>query len=72
LIAAPESKYVGKNLKEVRLPRGAIVGAIAKPNGEVIVPRGEATIEAGDRVIFFALENTVPFLESAFLHEPKR
>jgi trk system potassium uptake protein len=72
LIAAPGSKYVGKNLKEVRLPRGAIVGAIAKPNGEVMVPRGEATIEAGDRVIFFALENTVPFLESAFLHEPKR
>jgi trk system potassium uptake protein TrkA len=72
LIAAPGSKYVGKNLKEVRLPRGAIVGAIAKPNGEVMVPRGEATIEAGDRVIFFALENTVPLLESAFLHEPKR
>jgi Trk K+ transport system NAD-binding subunit len=36
------------------------------------VPRGEATIEAGDRVIFFALENTIPFLESAFLYEPQR
>jgi trk system potassium uptake protein TrkA len=72
LIAAPGSKYVGKNLEEVRLPRGAIVGAIARPNGEVIVPRGQATIQAGDRVIFFALENTVPLLESAFLLEPKR
>jgi trk system potassium uptake protein TrkA len=72
LIAAAGSKYVGKNLKEVRFPRGAIVGAIARPNGEVIVPRGQVTIEAGDRVIFFTLENTVPLLESAFLHEPKK
>lgn len=72
LIAAAGSKYVGKNLKEVRFPRGAIVGAIARPNGEVIVPRGQVTIQAGDRVIFFALENTVPLLESAFLHEPKK
>ena len=72
LIAAAGSKYVGKNLKEVRFPRGAIVGAIARPNGEVIVPRGQVTIQAGDRVIFFTLENTVPLLESAFLHEPKK
>jgi len=38
----------------------------------VIVPRGEATIQAGDRVIFFTLESVVPELESAFLAEPKR
>jgi trk system potassium uptake protein TrkA len=72
LIAAAGSKYVGKKLREVRLPRGAIVGAIARPNGEVIVPRGEASIQAGDRVIFFTLEGTLPQLESAFLVEPQR
>ncbi len=72
LIAAPGSKYVGKNLKEVHFPRGAIVGAIARPNGEVIVPRGQVSIQAGDRVIFFALESNVPLLESAFLLESKR
>jgi trk system potassium uptake protein TrkA len=72
LIAAAGSKYVGKKLREVRFPRGAIVGAIARPNGEVIVPRGEASIQAGDRVIFFTLEGTLPQLESAFLVEPQR
>lgn len=72
LIAAEGSKYVGRSLREVRLPRGAIVGAIARPNGEVVVPRGEATIQAGDRVIFCTLENTVPLLESAFLAEARR
>ena len=72
LIAAEGSKYVGRSLREIRFPRGAIVGAIARPNGEVVVPRGEATIQAGDRVIFFTLESTVPLLESAFLAEARR
>lgn len=72
LIAQPGSRYVGKKLKEIRFPRGAIVGAIARPDGEVIIPRGEASIQPGDRVIFFTLERTVRELESAFLLEPHR
>jgi len=72
LIASPDSRYVGKKLRDVPLPREAIVGAIVRPRGEVIVPRGETTIEAGDRVIFFTLERIVPKLESAFLAEGQR
>ena len=72
LIASEGSRYVGKRLRDIALPRGAIVGAIARTNGEVIVPRGDATIEPGDRVIFFALESVVPELESAFLDNKKR
>jgi len=72
LIAAPGSKYIGKRLKELRFPRGAIVGAVARSNGEVLVPRGEATIQEGDRVLIFSLESTVPLLESAFLRESRR
>ena len=40
-----------------------------RPDGEVIVPRGDVEIQPGDRVIFFALESVVPELESAFLVE---
>jgi trk system potassium uptake protein TrkA len=72
LIAAAGSKYVGKKLRELRFPRGAIVGAIARPTGEVIVPRGDKTIEPNDRVIFFTLESIVPQLESAFLTETQK
>ncbi len=72
LIAAEGSKYVGPKLCDLRFPREAIVGAIARPDGEVIVPRGNASIRAGDRVIFFTLESVVPKLESAFLVEPKK
>jgi trk system potassium uptake protein TrkA len=67
LIAAEGSKYVGKHLREIRFPGGAIVGALVRPSGEVRVPRGDVRIEAGDRVIFFTLERNVRELESAFL-----
>jgi trk system potassium uptake protein TrkA len=67
LMAVPGSRYVGQRLRDVRLPRESIVGAIVRPGGEVIVPRGDAMVQVGDRVIFFALSKVVPRLESAFL-----
>lgn len=72
MVASSDSRYVGKKLMDVKLPRGAIVGAVARANGEVIIPRGQSSIEAGDRAIFFALESVVPELESAFLAEKVR
>lgn len=69
LLAAEDSRYVGKRLMDLKFPDDCIVGAIAKPSGEVLVPRGAATIEAGDRVIFFALESAVPKLEQAFFKD---
>jgi len=71
-IQAPAtSPYIGRPLRDIRLPRDAIVAAIARMNGEVIVPRGDDTIEAGDRVVFVALEHCVSELETAFLAKPR-
>ena len=67
MVATVDSPYVGKKLSDVHLPEGAIIGAIARPSGEITVPRGEAVIHAGDRVIFFCLETVVQELESAFI-----
>jgi trk system potassium uptake protein TrkA len=72
ILAEEGSRYVGKRLRDMKFPRGAIVGAIAKPDGTVIIPRGDKTIEAGDRVIFFTLESVVPELESAFITAKRR
>lgn len=69
LVATENSKYVGRPLKDVRFPRGSIVGAIVRPDGETLVPRGNVEIQPGDRVLFFCLESVVPELESAFLVE---
>jgi trk system potassium uptake protein TrkA len=67
LIADASSAYVGRALRDLDFPRGAIVGAIVRPYGEVIIPRGNAVIAAGDRVVFFAAEDCVAELESGFL-----
>ena len=67
LIASPRSRVIGKKLKDLRLPRDCIIGAISRPSGEVIVPRGEDAIQAGDRGLFFALEGVVGALEKALL-----
>lgn len=72
LLATPGSKFVGKKLRDVHLPRGVIVGAIVRPSGEVIVPRGDGVIQEKDRVIFFCLEQLVPQLESAFFAGTRR
>lgn len=67
LIASPDSKFVGKYLMDLKLPRECIIGAISRPNGDLIVPRGKDMIQPGDRLIVFALERTVAKLESVFL-----
>ena len=67
LIVPASSRYVGQALRDLEFPRGAIVGAIVRPYGEVIIPRGNARIAQGDRVVFFAAENCVSQLESGFL-----
>ena len=72
LIAAKGSKIIDKKLRDIPLPRGAIVGAISRPNGDVCVPRGNVAVHEGDRVIFFTLASAVPELESAFLPHPQR
>ncbi len=72
LVAPEGSQYVNRPLREIGFPRGVIVGAIARPDGEVRVPRGDAIIQPGDRVIFFALERCVAELEAGFLVKSRR
>lgn len=67
LIATRDSKYVNRPLRDLRFPRGALVGAIVRAgSGGVVVPRGNDSIGPGDRVIVFALESVVPQMEAAF------
>lgn len=69
LLATAHSKYVGKKLGLLNLPRGSIIGSIARNSGEVVMPRENAYIREGDRVVLFCLEQLVPQLESAFMAE---
>ncbi len=69
LIATEGSPYVNRQLRKVHLPHSAIIGAIGRRDGEIVVPRGDAVIKPGDRVIFFCLEQVVQELEAAFIAE---
>ena len=66
-IATKGSNMVNRKLRDIKMPRGAIVGAIVRDDGYVTVPRGQASVQQGDRVIIFSLADTVPELESQFL-----
>ncbi|RPJ12701.1 MAG: Trk system potassium transporter TrkA, partial [Deltaproteobacteria bacterium] len=52
----------GKPLMKLKLPRGAIVGAIIR-NDTLIIPQGDSVIEPQDRVIIFAFSNTINQVE---------
>ncbi|MBW2709875.1 MAG: Trk system potassium transporter TrkA [Deltaproteobacteria bacterium] len=60
--ALETSDIVNKPLHEVKMPKGAIVGAIFREN-EIIIPRGDSVIKPGDRLIIFALQQVLPKLE---------
>lgn len=65
LSATERSKAVGVPLSQVHFPHGALVGAIIKPY-QVVVPRGGDVIEAGDRVVVFALPDAVRAVQKLF------
>ena len=60
--ALETSDIVNKPLHKVKMPKGAIVGAIFRDD-EIIIPRGDTVIKPGDRLIIFALKKVLPKLE---------
>ena len=63
--ASRRSKIVGKPLKNIKFPVGAIVSMVVH-NNETIVPRGDYVIEDGDRVVIFLLSSAVKDVERMF------
>ena len=63
--AMDTSRIVGKPLSSVKLDKGIMAGAIVRGDA-VIVPRGDTVVQAGDRVILYALPNVVRKVEKLF------
>ena len=59
------SKILGKPLKHIQIPRGAIIGAVLRGE-EVIIPDGEDQLAAGDRTVIFTLPDAVARLDKLF------
>jgi len=59
------SKIVGKPLKNIKFPAGAIISMVVH-NGRTIVPRGDYRIEKGDHVVIFSLPSAIQDVEKLF------
>jgi trk system potassium uptake protein TrkA len=59
------SAAVGQDLRQVKLPKTAIVGGIMR-DGKAFVPKGETILEAGDRVVVVALPEAISTVEKLF------
>jgi trk system potassium uptake protein TrkA len=60
--ALETSDVVNTPLSKLKLPKGALVGAIVRGH-ETIIPKGDSVILPKDRLIIFALRKVVPKLE---------
>ena len=65
LIISKDSQFIQKTLKELKLPKGVIIGAIVR-HGKVIIPKGEATLEPKDRIVIFSLRGDLETLKRFF------
>lgn len=63
--ALETSPMVGVPLKEASLPEGLVIGAIVRED-EVINPRGNTVIAAGDRVVVFSPADIISKVEKMF------
>ena len=64
-IACRGSRVTEKQLKAVRFPHNALVGAVLR-NGKLIIPDGSTRIEVGDRAVVFALPAAMGDLDRLF------
>lgn len=58
-------QVIGKELKTLHFPQGAIIGAIVRGQNYEI-PTGDSTLAAGDRVVIFAMPGALAKVERFF------
>ena len=56
------SQLVGRPLRRIRFPLGAILGAVQR-GAEFMIPDGETIIQPGDRVVVFTRREALPKIE---------
>ena len=69
-VALETSDIAGKSLENIKLPRGAKIGAVIKGD-EAIIPHGDTVIDPGDKVIIFALREQIRKVEKALMVKPE-
>ncbi len=57
--------WLGRKLMELEFPSDAVIGAVLK-QGQVLTPRGDTVLAAGDEVVVFALSGSAAQVEDFF------
>ncbi|MEW6488213.1 MAG: Trk system potassium transporter TrkA [Thermodesulfobacteriota bacterium] len=65
LLVTPEFRWLGRPLKTLEFPAGAIIGAVVR-GPDAFIPDGETALQPGDRAVTFALPEAVPTVEDFF------
>ena len=65
IIPRKGSKITKQPLKNLHFLPSAILGTVTR-NNDVMIPNGDTQIQAGDRVVFFALPKAVADVEQMF------
>ena len=60
--ALETSDIVSRPLKNIAIPKGALVIGISRGD-QTIIPTGDSVIEPGDRIIIFAHRTAIPRIE---------
>lgn len=69
--AVADSPIVGRPLKDVKFPHGALVLAVVRAQ-KIDIATGKTVIEAGDRVVVLCSRNAVPLVEKHLSVRVKR
>ncbi|MDK2881665.1 MAG: trk/ktr system potassium uptake protein, partial [Clostridia bacterium] len=65
LTVPASAPVVNRRLKEVKLPKGTLIGAIVR-GGQAIIPGGDDQVNGGDRVLVFSIPENIPKVEHFF------
>lgn len=65
VVVGEAAKILGRPLREVDLPERGVVGAIIRGE-DILIPRGDDAVQAGDRVIVFTFPEAVSAFQELF------
>lgn len=69
IIIGKDIPVIGKKIKDLKLPKGVIIGSIVR-DGKIIIPNGDSRLEANDRIVVFCLSENLSELKLFF--EPSK
>jgi len=66
VVALETSDIVNKPLRDIKEPRGAIIGALER-EGRIIIPKGDDMVLPGDKVLIFTLSSSIADVEKSLM-----